>query len=87
MIPLSVFIDGDNCWTDLKKDDSRILHFGPIASVARLPMGTASGRSSIAFRVDLPDGRVVIGETTLALLKAAMAAFEGAEQREQEAKE
>lgn len=39
----------------------------PPMQVARLSGGMVSGKSSVGIRIDLPDGRVVIAETSLAL--------------------
>jgi hypothetical protein len=68
MIPLEVHLDGDNCWPDLKE---RGFTEGQFKAVAALPQGTASGKPSVAVRVELPDGTVVVAETTLALFLTA----------------
>lgn len=39
-------------------------------------MGMRSGRTSVALRLDLPDGRTLIAETSLGLLLGAAKAFE-----------
>jgi hypothetical protein len=44
----------------------RLLH-GRIAAVGILPGGTSNGLASVALTIELPDGRTVLGETTLAL--------------------
>ena len=71
MASLDLHIEGDNCWPDLKEKG----YIGTtITSIAGLPKGTVEGRPSVAIRVDLPDGRVVLAETTLRLfLRAAEA--------------
>ena len=51
-------------------------------SVARLAKGMSSGKSSVTFRIDLPDGRTVLGETSLALFQAAARAFRAVEAAE-----
>jgi hypothetical protein len=79
MPTMSVTLDGDDAW-DLK--DREIIHVTSPISVARLHGGMQSGKSSVAIRIDLPDGRVVIAETSLACWDAATAAFRGAEQRD-----
>lgn len=51
----------------------QIIHVGEEAyiEVGGLPGGMASGKPSVAFCIPLPDGRVVIAETSLALLLTA----------------
>jgi hypothetical protein len=39
----------------------------PALKVGRVPNGTASGKSTVMLQVPLPDGKLVIVETTLAL--------------------
>lgn len=73
MPSIDLHLDGDKCWPDLKQLDERgrlITLMGedaPQLGIARLPGGTLSGRSSVTIRLDLPDGRTVVTETTLAL--------------------
>lgn len=43
--------------------------------IGAMPRGMESGKASIMFAFPLPDGQVVIAETSLALLKSAVAAF------------
>lgn len=50
--------------------------------VARIPNGTKEGNSSVIFRFDLPDGRVIVAETTMKLLFALAAGMRGAEERD-----
>lgn len=72
MIQMTVILAGDNAWPDLK--DKEIVHLAnnaPPIQVAALPGGMASGRPSVALRLDLPDGRVVIAETTARLFVSA----------------
>lgn len=49
------------------------------AAPARLPGGMKSGASSVTIRVDLPDGRVVLVETSLKMLGTVARAFEAAD--------
>ncbi len=82
---LSVHTHGDECWPDVAAlaADGRVIHLaGAGLSVARLPGGLTSGKSSVTIRVDLPDGRVVLAETSLALLRTAVQAFDAADARE-----
>jgi hypothetical protein len=48
---------------------------GELRGVAALPRGTVSGKPTVTFRVDLPDGTVVLAETTLSLFLSAADAF------------
>ena len=80
MLKLVVHLDGDNCWPDLKdKVGTPDYIFTKIVSIARLPAGMQSGLSSVSVRIDLPDGKVVVAETSLALLRNAVLAFEEAD--------
>jgi hypothetical protein len=49
-----------------------------VIAVAALESGMVSGAASIAIRIDLPDGQVVIAETSLAAWIAATCAIRGA---------
>lgn len=76
MIGLSIILDGDNCWPELKNEDgSPAFLEGELVGVARLPNGTVQGDSTVAFRVELPNGETVLAETTLTLLENAVKAF------------
>jgi hypothetical protein len=76
MMSLSVVItNGDNCWPDLR---TKGFVEGQWVGIARLPNGTVSGNATVTVRIELPDGRTVLAETTLALLRNALIAFEAA---------
>lgn len=66
---LTINLDGDKAWPDLQEKRERIVHLGngTVIEVAALEGGMASGRTSLALRLNLPDGQVVIAETSLAL--------------------
>jgi len=72
MIGLTIHVEGDNCWPDLK---NREIIKGDLVSVAALPEGMTSGRTSVGFRVELPDGKVVFCETTMRLFLNAANIF------------
>ena len=75
---IKVILEGDNCWTDLaeKIQDGKVTWLrGGNISIAALSKGTTSGRPSISIRIDLPDGKVVIAETSLRLFLGAAEAF------------
>jgi len=59
---LSINLNGDNAWPELKADNVIHLESGHI-QVATLEGGTNKGAPSIAIRLDLPDGKTVIAET------------------------
>lgn len=55
-------------WPDLDREN--VIHLGndaPPVRVAVLDGGMSSGQPSIALRIDLPDGRSVIAETSARL--------------------
>ena len=68
MPSIRVNTDGIGAWPDAKKamwlSDERI-------QIAALPAGMASGRASVAIRIDLPNGRVAIIQTSLRAFHAA----------------
>ncbi len=75
---VTISLDGDNCWPDLR--DLPQERPGQIRGyVARLTGGMQSGKSSVMFRMDLPDGTVVLWETSTAMLRTIMASIEGRE--------
>lgn len=72
MIGMIINLNGDNAWPDIQ--DKEIIHLSndaPPIQVATLEGGLASGRPSIAIRIDLPDGKVVVVETTARLFCSA----------------
>lgn len=79
---LPLHAHGDHCWPDLDqvKQEGRLIDLmgpdiGPVLELAALPKGTEGGRTTVTIRVDLPDGRVVLTEVTLRLLKMAVETF------------
>lgn len=70
MNSLSVNLNGDGAWTDLAERE--IVHLRDInIELAVLDGGLASGRPSVAIRLDLPDGKTIIAETTARLFVSA----------------
>lgn len=75
----------DPAWPDLGEyplasDEKRVaphLHHSTSIEVTMLPDGTNQGKPSVAFRINLPDGDVVIAQTTYALFEMAAAALKG----------
>jgi hypothetical protein len=70
--PLSVFADGEesNALADLADKREQVIDV-PLQAVIGLTEGTEGGKPSVMVRADLPDGRTVIAQTTLALFLAA----------------
>lgn len=77
-------LDGDGAWPDLKGKigTEAVVHVGDGSHVelALLRAGMTSGASSVMFRFDLPDGRVVLFETSLAIFTTAAAALAAKDQ-------
>ena len=74
MTTLRLDLNGDNCWPEGRFND--IIRVPPEnLALATLDAGMASGRPSLAIRVDLPDGKVVFVETSVKLFLVAAAAI------------
>lgn len=76
MIAMTIILDGDAAFEDLQGRD--VIHLAdgaPPIQVAVLDGGLASGRPSVALRIDLPDGRAVVAETTARLFVTAARAI------------
>lgn len=80
MPTISVNLAGDNAWPDLRESPGDVIHLAEetVLQLAALRGGMSSGRTSLALRIDLLDGRVVVVETSLAAFDAAHAALRGA---------
>lgn len=78
---IDVLATGDQAWPDIA--DGRTIHHltDQPWKLARLERGMASGRTSLALRLDLPDGSTVIAQTSLEAWRLASAALEGFEER------
>jgi hypothetical protein len=59
-------------WPDLADRMGDVIHYAAPIGYTALAGGMESGATSVMFRLDLPDGRVVLAETSLALLVAAV---------------
>ena len=72
-------LDGDGAWPDLgaKRQAGELVHLGEGSTIGVIVLegGMSSGRASVAFRIDLPDGRVVVAETSWRLLAMACRAI------------
>lgn len=77
MVALVVHLDGTGKFEDWK--DREKIHLGedaPAIRLAGLSQGMTSGKPSVAIGIELPDGRVVIAQTSMRLLLAAAKALE-----------
>lgn len=78
---IDVIGNGDGCWPDLaeKLANGRVIELmgkdAPPIGMALLKHGMTSGRASVTIRIELPDGRSLLTETSLALLKQAVGIF------------
>lgn len=81
---LNIHVNGDNCWEDLLHRKQDIIHLSDDADmeIAGLSGGMTSGRPSVALRINLPDGRVVIAETSMRLFLSAADVFRARYQNE-----
>ena len=72
MLALTVRLEGDGAFPDLRnKEVIHLANNAPPIQIAALEGGMTSGAPSIVIRVDLPDGRVVMAETSLRLFQGA----------------
>lgn len=83
MPALHIHATGDGAWPDLleilQREPARVVHLpDPVMHIASLPGGMTSGAASVCIRIDLPDGRIVLAETSLRLLRHAVEIFEAA---------
>jgi hypothetical protein len=79
MTPMTIHLEGDNCWPDLQGADglpgTKVVDGGNIDAIALLDGGMTSGKPSVCVRVNLPSGRTLLAQTSLALLLTACDAF------------
>jgi hypothetical protein len=83
MIAMTIRLDGDGAFPELQKH-KKLVHLqndSPPIQLAVLDAGMSSGLPSIVLRLDLPDGSVVLAETSARLFcsagKAIMAKYPG----------
>ena len=74
-MPVLDIILREPAWPDLADRDD-VIHLTNTIGVTCLAGGMESGKASVAFRFDLPDGRPVVAETSLGLLVMAARAFQ-----------
>jgi hypothetical protein len=79
MLALRIILDGDGSAMDLRERGLELIHLGNDAEPIRviyLPGGMASGKPSVGFVFELPDGkRYVFAEISAALFIAAARAI------------
>jgi hypothetical protein len=69
---MTVDMNGDGAWPDLV--GKPVVHLGnnaPPIQIAVLGRGMRGGKPSISLRLDLPDGKVVVAETSARLFCTA----------------
>lgn len=71
MLALHLILE-EPAFPDLSAHPERIVHVTTPLSITGLAGGMGSGKPSVALRIDLPDGRSVVAETSLALLLTAV---------------
>lgn len=74
---IRVLLEGDGAFKDLQGREKDVIHLTGDFTVAALAKGMISGKPSVMIRIDLPDGRVVLQETSYALWMTASAALRG----------
>lgn len=88
MPSLSIVLDAEGVWDDLKPGGKLhgLLSWNEVKNLtfARLPGGMQSGKASVAIRLDMNDGRVIVAETSMELFQSAARAFLAREEYEQE---
>ena len=75
MAELHIHLVGDNCWPDLVEKRDKVIHITDDMEIAALSGGMTSGRPSVALRINLPDGQVVVAELSMRLFLMAAHAF------------
>ena len=61
-------LEGDGAFADLQGKEDLVIHLADKPfTVAALDRGTTGGKPSVVIRLDLPDGRVVLQQTTARL--------------------
>lgn len=76
MLAISLKLAGDGAYPDLaeKMATGQVIHLAndaPPIGITALAGGMVSGRTSVMLRLDLPDGRTVLAETSLTLFLTA----------------
>lgn len=73
---LHIHLEGEGSLEKLgQQSRGELVHLQNEVHITALPVGTVGGKPSVGFGFLLPDGRMVIAETTLALFLMAADAF------------
>lgn len=70
---LKIVFDAEGILKDVPPE--KIIHLKNSITVARLEKGMESGKASVSFIFELPDGNTVFAETSMSLFLAAASAF------------
>ena len=73
MTGLKILLEGDGALFHVR---DRVVE-GEMTTILLLPGGMGSGRPSIGVVIETPDGKVVLGQTSLSLLLTAAELFKG----------
>lgn len=77
MIGFDLKLHGDGAFEDLRGQEHRVIHIADqMIGLATLEGGMQSGMPSCMLRIDLPDGRVVLFETSARAFVTAAKAIE-----------
>lgn len=71
---VNIHLDGDGAWPDMANAPTAQLE-----AVARLKGGMKSGKSSVGFRIRMPDGQDVFCQTSMRIFLAIADAFRAAD--------
>lgn len=74
---IRLILEGDGAFKDLADKEERVIHLTGPFTVAALERGMRSGNPSLSIRIDLPDGRVVVQETSMRMWLTVARALEG----------
>ena len=77
MQSIELNVNGQGVWPDLHDTPSVMLSETPI-KIACLPSVRRSGVPVVAIRLDLPDGQIVIAQTSLPVFQQAAKTIEAA---------
>ena len=73
MIALRIFLNAEGMMGGVERD--KVIEADKDMSIGVLEAGMQSGKPSVSFAFELPDGRVVFAETSYALFMACAKAF------------
>ena len=74
---IKLILNGERAFADLQGRPKDIIHRKGPFTVAALASGMTSGHPSLAIRIDLPENKVLIQETSVAAWLAVARALEG----------